>query len=343
MKKIIPLFVLFVLTGCCSFLEFPVIGYINNEIVESIGVQADYSIYDNNFSAMGVNETDVMIPAHYQILIPPKKGIRRSFFVSGEKFFLYTQKRGIAIFQDLYDWERVYENGLQQISKETAEDQLSFFEINSEKKIKVKEDRLHFMYVDNEIRILMFNLHDRDYYRFVEFPLANLKIRRRGEVRKRGIYATVFLSRRDYEYFDKEERIQQYEYTIQNMSIENIISWVDYGNSFDKKRDEPVIKYFFQPHGDFALAHVLTDELAEPTGPPILGVDFVVLIKPGESFKYLSTNDDCFNEHIFYYKESDLKKITGEPIVNRKYLFDGQEVVSSTTPRMECPVGASEE
>lgn len=41
------------------------------------------------------------------------------------------------------------------------------------------------MYVDNEIKIIMFNLTENDYYSFVTFPLKNFTIKRRGEIRAR--------------------------------------------------------------------------------------------------------------------------------------------------------------
>ena len=69
-----------------------------------------------------------------------------------------------------------------------VEDQLYEFEELLGKSIKVKEKRNHYMYVDNEIRIIMYNLTEDDYYQFVEFPLANLKFRQRGKVRLQEQY-----------------------------------------------------------------------------------------------------------------------------------------------------------
>jgi hypothetical protein len=47
----------------------------------------------------------------------------------------------------------------------------------------VKEQKNHYLYVDNEIRIVFFNLSKEDYQSFVELPLKSLEVRRRGEVR----------------------------------------------------------------------------------------------------------------------------------------------------------------
>lgn len=188
MKRILVLiFVSFVLGGCCSYKNAPIVWYWNNEMYESLGVLDNYCIYDYAVPFKGVMETYESIPAHYQIFLPPRKEIIRILWGPIEdRCFFFTKKRGIAIIQDLHDWERKYENGLHQITKDAAEDQLFIFADLLGKEIKIKGNRNHFMYVDNEIRILMFNLSEEDYARFVEFPLVNFKIRQRGGIRQKG-------------------------------------------------------------------------------------------------------------------------------------------------------------
>ena len=190
MKKVLLFF--FVLIGLavsCSYRNVPIIWYWENEIIESLGIVEDYCVYDYSSSFKSVMDMEECIPAHYQILLPSHKVLKRILYGSLERrCFLYTRGRGIAIIQDLHDWERKYENGLNQISPEMVEDQLSIFEEVSGKKIRVTKNRQHFMFVDNEIRIIMFNLSEDDYHSFVEFPIENLKIRRRGEVRTQEKY-----------------------------------------------------------------------------------------------------------------------------------------------------------
>lgn len=187
MKRILVLiFVSFVLGGCCSYKNAPIVWYWNNELYESLGGYKEYAIYDFYSPFIGTMDKEESIPAHYQILLPPKKEIVRILYGPYEnRCFFYTRKRGIGIFQDLRNWERKYDNGLKEISKELAEDQLSKFAEQFGKEIKLKEKKHHYMYVDQEIRIVMFNLSEDDYQQFVAFPLENLKIRRRGEHRKK--------------------------------------------------------------------------------------------------------------------------------------------------------------
>lgn len=189
MKRILVfLFVPLVMTGCYLYREAPIVWYWENEMYESLGVLDNYCVYDYSVPFKGIMESYESVPAHYQILLPPRKEIRNILWgPSEDRCFLFTKNRGIAIIQDLHDWERKYENGLNQITKDMAENQLLKFADLLGKEVKVKGKKEHYMYVDNEIRILMFNLTEEDYFRFVEFPLANLKIRKRGEVRQQDM------------------------------------------------------------------------------------------------------------------------------------------------------------
>ena len=190
MKRIIIVLFLFGLVGCCPYKNVPIIRYWENEAFESLGVADDYSIYDFASPFKGIMDHYEEVSAHYQILLPPREDIKNILFgPEQDRCFFFTRNRGIAIIQDLQDWEKQCENGLQQISPEAAMRHLSRFEdeykriYGKRRGIKVKKDRLHYVYVDNEIRIVMFNLTREDYYKYVEFPLANLKIRRIGGVR----------------------------------------------------------------------------------------------------------------------------------------------------------------
>lgn len=184
MKRLFAFIFIWCIAGCCSYKNAPIIWYSDNEIIESLGVADEYCIYDFSSPIRGVMDHYESIPAHYQILLPPRKKINNILYgPSEDRCFFYSNNRGIAIIQDLHDWERKYENGLTMISAEMVENQLYEFEELLGKRIKVKEKRNHYMYVDNEIRIIMYNLTEDDYYQFVEFPLANLKFRQRGKVR----------------------------------------------------------------------------------------------------------------------------------------------------------------
>lgn len=129
----------------------------------------------------------------------------------------------------------------------------------------------------------------------------------------------------DSMYYDGDKLIHLYEYTIQNNSQENVISWVDYLPSF--REEDPIIHFFFHRKGDFSIANLLTEDVVFSKESPTLGKDFLVRIKPGQSFKYLVLNNENIRDHIFFYKESDIINVIGGPIINNDFFYDGTAVV----------------
>ena len=186
MRNYLLLLVLLLLgmTGCCSYSDIPYTVIRNNEIDESIVPMKNYSIYNYESQVRMTRDKEEYLPAHYYILIPPKRSMKKFLSQNENRCFLYTKLRGIAIFQDEYPWERVYTNGFRQIPADSAEFFLNTFDNQVE--IKIKEQKNHYLYVDNEIRIVIFNLSKEDYNNYVEFPLKNLFIKRRGEIRIRS-------------------------------------------------------------------------------------------------------------------------------------------------------------
>lgn len=174
------------LSGCCSYKNVPYVVYRDNEIEESINSMDDYCIYKYTSTVKGIMDNEDRIPAHYQILIPPKSDIKKIYCSDINRCFVFTKSRGIAIFQDIQNWERVYTGGFRQVSKDSVENYMS--EFGNLKKIKVMERRSHYLYVDHEIRIVFFNLSKEDYKSYVESPLKSLIIMRRGEIQVRKKY-----------------------------------------------------------------------------------------------------------------------------------------------------------
>ena len=180
-KILLILSVLFVLSGCYSYVDS--LGNWNDNNRESLEFTNNYCIYNYDSPRIGVCDKELQVPAHYQIYIPNK--LKMMGGVDFDRFFLYSKNRGIAIFQDIFPYERKYTNGFRKISNDSVGGFLGYFNYNNYH-IKVKENRHHYLYVDNEIRILIFNLSDADYSTFVELPLKHLQIKRRGEVRMKG-------------------------------------------------------------------------------------------------------------------------------------------------------------
>lgn len=178
-KNIIIFVILLGFLGCRSYKDIPYSVYRNNELDESIGPMKDYCIYDYISHVRMRRDNEVYVPAHYHMLLPPKRDLKKFLGYNENRCFVYSKLRGIAIFQDEYSWERKCTNGFRQISTDTARKYLSVFDEQLE--IKCKEQKNHYLYVDNEIRIVFFNVSKEDYKSFVELPLKSLEVRRRGK------------------------------------------------------------------------------------------------------------------------------------------------------------------
>ncbi|MBQ7751156.1 MAG: hypothetical protein IJR77_08075 [Bacteroidales bacterium] len=182
MKRVLVLLLTSCLLGSCSNKYLDVIRYQDYERVESLGVYKQYCVLEYYWPYRNESDKEGDVPAHYKILLPTGTDLKKKIFGPNEnRCFLYTGKRGIAIFQDLSRAEeKKCEGQLSQISKEEAERRLHVFEGYLEKKIKVKEKRMHYMYEKEQVIVVMFNLSEKDYHDFIELPTKNLRIKARG-------------------------------------------------------------------------------------------------------------------------------------------------------------------
>ena len=174
------------LVGCSSYKNAPRVTYCYNRISDCLGTDGEFWIYDFMFPLIGTRDNMEDIPAHYQIFIPDKRELKKLYGVGYDRCFLYSKGRGIAIFQDIDESNRKFDNGFRQIPASSADEQLSRITTSYATEIKIRDGRKHYIFVDNEIRVLMFNLMDNDYHDFVEQPLNTLTIRRRGTTRMRS-------------------------------------------------------------------------------------------------------------------------------------------------------------
>lgn len=138
--------------------------------------------------------------------------------------------------------------------------------------------------------------------------------------------SNVLFFQKDFEYYDGETLMHLSEYTIQNKSHENVISWIDYQHSFEVDSTNSIKLFFFRRNGDFSIANLLTEDVVFTEEPPILGINFIVRIGPGESFKYQVLNNEDIKDHLFFYKESEIIDVIGGPIINNKLFYRGHVV-----------------
>lgn len=178
---------LIILSSCNTMrMNVPYVNYIDNDLLEIIGPKTEYCVYDFISPQTATADKDIFRPAHYHILLPKKKYMRNMFISDFDRIFLYSNGRGIAIFQVLSKSDGRNNNGLQEISTETVEHYIMDCFIwptkyNENSYPPIKQRKKHYLYVDNEIMIIIFNISENDYDSFVNLPVTSLKVTRRGE------------------------------------------------------------------------------------------------------------------------------------------------------------------
>lgn len=184
-KTLLSFMVLIGLVGCSSYRNTPWVVYYfqANKMVECLVPGKDYSIYEFISPYVGVADKEEHLPAHYQILLPHQNDLKRIYRKNDNRCFVYSKARGIAIVQKTNKWGKEYDNDLREIPMDEVEGWVSEVVDMREAKLKINKDRHHYLYVDHEIGIVLFNLSENDYQDFVSFPLDHLKLYRRGEIR----------------------------------------------------------------------------------------------------------------------------------------------------------------
>ena len=193
-KFCILLFVALLLFGCQTSKELNVSGFHINRPFEKISLTPlrSYGIYNYESELHGVMDNEEEVLSHYQICLPMKdlKEIRGGYKNS---YFFYTHNRVIAIQQDLRKEIKV-SNGLRCIPRDSVYDYYmiagrnrnAWYEFGDGRKLK--KNRFHYVYVDDEIIMLMLNISYKDYKNFVEYPLNTFHIKRRGGIKQRTPY-----------------------------------------------------------------------------------------------------------------------------------------------------------
>lgn len=183
MKKVVTLLLLLtILYGCGLHKSAVMVSYCHNDLEEVLSKVDEYSIYDYLTPLNGKCDHEVLVAAHYRLFIPSMRKIKHLYRSTNwtDRCFLYSRNRGIAVFQDIRESDRIFPVGLTSVSEEFVEDQLAFF--SNDIWTKVLGKRSHYLFVSGEIRLLMFNLTNDDYHEFVETPMESLKIKKHAEV-----------------------------------------------------------------------------------------------------------------------------------------------------------------
>lgn len=105
---------------------------------------------------------------------------------------------------------------------------------------------------------------------------------------------------------------EYWEISVKNVTDETYFSWIATRPLSEMKTTLSVIKeYFFYPKGDLNLFTILTDSVIREPYHPTIGITFIKMIQPGETFKYVFIDKDKaerYLERLVSVSSSDIEK-----------------------------------
>ena len=127
-----------------------------------------------------------------------------------------------------------------------------------------------------------------------------------------------------FSYMVNDTEVTITEYRFHNRSSHDYYTW--YLDENAKEYD--IRRYFFSSTPDgISLSTLLFDNICAPNFKPIVGVNFLKQIRPGDSFSYIFVNaEDDFIKKIKCISDDTMKKYIGE-IVNKQFLYGGDFII----------------
>lgn len=124
--------------------------------------------------------------------------------------------------------------------------------------------------------------------------------------------AGILFQTKEQTVFENGAEVRQRLYIIHNTSQNSYYTWVNYDDSLKGDTTKIVSRYFFSLHNDFSLFALLTEaivftEVFEPT----VGITFLKIIKPGETFTYITGTDIDLAPYIVYLKDTEVESVIG--------------------------------
>ena len=105
---------------------------------------------------------------------------------------------------------------------------------------------------------------------------------------------------------------EYWEISVKNVTDETYFSWIATRPLSEMKTTLSVIReYFFYPKGDLNLFTILTDSVIREPYHPTIGITFIKMIQPGETFKYVFIDKDKaerYLERLVSVSLSDIEK-----------------------------------
>lgn len=134
---------------------------------------------------------------------------------------------------------------------------------------------------------------------------------------------------RTFSYVINDSDVVVTEYQIRNQSTYDYYTWY-FERTFEDNSEETEIKrYFFSRSGDLSLCTLLFDNVYSSDYKPIVGLNFLKRIKPGEYFSYLFINmDEDYIRNIKCVSGYTLQKYIGD-IANKQFLYEENYLIIS--------------
>lgn len=129
-------------------------------------------------------------------------------------------------------------------------------------------------------------------------------------------------------YVINDSEIVVTEYLIHNQSSYDYYTWYLEKTTDDNSEEFEIKKYLFScPKNGISLSTLLSDNIYSSDFKPVIGVNFIKQIKPGESFSYIFINtDDSVIKNIKYISSEKMKKYIGD-VINTQFLYEGSLII----------------
>ena len=141
-----------------------------------------------------------------------------------------------------------------------------------------------------------------------------------------------------FSYYRDNRIVTIVEFNLINNTQQDYYSWLDFNPASPKVSDDKarIVRYFFHGWGDFSFENLISDNVVfEGDFLPVIGHSFLVLIPPGNTFKYCfefidKTDNDYSNERksIVCFPRPKVEAVLQHEIP-QQFLFTGDLIVVS--------------
>ena len=124
--------------------------------------------------------------------------------------------------------------------------------------------------------------------------------------------AGILFQTKEQTVFENGAEVRQRLYIIHNTSQDSYFTWVNFDDTLKGDTKKLIRRYFYSSHNDFRLFDLLMDDIVfTEVFEPTVGITFLKIIKPGETFTYITETDIDLAPHIVYMKDTEVESVIG--------------------------------